>query len=158
IQVTFAGYPGSTGLTAIDYRLTDPHLDPPGMHDARYAEHSWRLPATFWCYDPLGVNAVVGPLPAENAGRITFGCLNNFSKVNAGVLELWASVLRAVADSRLLILCYEGSHRQHALTILKQLGIDSGRVQFTGLRPRREYLELFHRVDISLDTVPYNGH
>src|SRR6202030_4147388 len=53
VQVTFAGYPGTTGLTAIDYRLTDPYLDPPGSYDHFYAEESIRLPDTFWCYDPV---------------------------------------------------------------------------------------------------------
>ena len=53
VQVTFAGYPGTTGLSTIDYRLTDPYLDPPGLNDRRYAEESIRLPDTFWCYDPL---------------------------------------------------------------------------------------------------------
>src|SRR5205085_5846708 len=158
LQVTFAGYPGSTGLEAIDYRLTDVHLDPPGMHDAFYAEKSWRLPETFWCYDPLGADAEVGASPAEANGRITFGCLNNFSKVNDQVLRLWAQVLGAVADSRLLLLCHDGSHRGRALEMLKQCGIDAERVAFVGYRPRQSYLELFQRIDISLDTVPYNGH
>ena len=97
VQVTFAGYPGTTGLSAIDYRLTDPYLDPPGLDDADYAEESVRLPDSFWCYDPLTDEPAVNSLPAQANGYVTFGCLNHFCKVNAGVLALWARVLRAVA-------------------------------------------------------------
>jgi predicted O-linked N-acetylglucosamine transferase (SPINDLY family) len=158
VQVTFAGYPGSTGMEAIDYRLTDVHLDPPGMHDASYVEKSWRLPDTFWCYDPLGADAMVSALPSETSGRTTFGCLNNFSKTNDRVLRLWAQVLDAVPDSRLLVLAHEGSHRQRARDVLSALGIASDRIEFAGYRARNSYLELFQQVDISLDTVPYNGH
>ena len=64
VQVTFAGYPGSTGLTAIDYRLTDPYLDPPGLDDACYSEQSIRLPNTFWCYQPLTLDPLPNGLPA----------------------------------------------------------------------------------------------
>ena len=158
VQVTFAGYPGSTGLETIDYRLTDVYLDPPGLHDAVYTERSWRLPDTFWCYDPLGINIAVSELPAKACGYITFGCLNNFSKTNDRVLSLWARVLNAIPRSRLLILAHEGSHRRHACDVLSAAGVEPGRVEFASYRPRERYLELFHQVDISLDTVPYNGH
>ena len=158
VQVTFAGYPGSTGLETMDYRLTDVHLDPPGMHDASYIEQSWRLQDTFWCYDPCGVDTAVGTLPAATRGYITFGCLNNFSKTNDGVLDLWAQVLVAVPRSRLMILAHEGSHRQHALDALNARGVKPDRVEFAAYRSRSLYLELFRRIDISLDTVPYNGH
>ncbi len=158
LQATIGGYPGSTGLAAIDYRFTDVHLDPPGADDDAYVEQSLRLPATFWCYDPLDEEHAVGPLPADSEGRITFGCLNNFSKVNDEVLSLWARALHAVEGSRLIMLCHEGSHRRHTLDALKRLGIEPGRIEFFGDRPRSDYLELFQRVDISLDTIPYNGH
>ena len=158
LQVTMAGYPGSTGLAAIDYRLTDPYLDPVDAGDASYIEQSVRLPDTFWCYDPLGEDLAVGPLPADSGGGIAFGCLNNFSKVNDDVLALWAGVLRAVDGSRLHLLCHEGSHRSRTLRTLAAHGVEARRVEFFGYRPRTDYLKLFQRIDISLDTVPYNGH
>src|SRR5262249_45098774 len=89
VQVTFAGYPGTTGLSAIDYRLTDQHLDPPDLYDRFYSEESIRLPKTFWCYDPPTSEPQVNSLPALGEGGITFGCLNNFCKVNVSVLKLW---------------------------------------------------------------------
>ena len=158
VQVTFAGYPGSTGLETMDYRLTDAYLDPPGMFDAAYIERSWRLPDTFWCYDPLGTDVAVGALPAKARGYVTFGCLNNFSKINDAVLCLWARVLDAVPRSRLLILAHDGDHRRHALDVLNARGVERSRVEFASYRPRELYLALFNQIDVSLDTVPYNGH
>jgi predicted O-linked N-acetylglucosamine transferase (SPINDLY family) len=158
VQVTFAGYPGTTGLSAIDYRLTDPYLDPPGLNDACYAEESYRLPHSFWCFDPGTEEPALASLPALDKGFVTFGCLNNFCKVNDGVLELWAKVLDAVPASRLLLLSKQGSHRQRTLDFLGGLGIAAGRVEFFSPRPRPEYLAIYHQIDIGLDTIPYNGH
>jgi predicted O-linked N-acetylglucosamine transferase (SPINDLY family) len=150
--------PGTTGLSTIDYRLTDPYIDPPGLHDHDYSEESVRLPDTFWCYDPLASEPAVNALPALENGYITFGCLNNFCKVNVSVLKLWAQVLKAVDGSRLMLLAAEGSHRQHTLDLLEQEGVKPDRVTFVARRPRQQYLELYHRIDIGLDTFPYNGH
>jgi predicted O-linked N-acetylglucosamine transferase (SPINDLY family) len=158
VQVTFAGYPGTTGLSAIDYRLTDPYLDPPGLNDRHYSEESIRLCDTFWCYDPLASEPAVNPLPALGKGHITFGCLNNFCKINASVLKLWAQVLKAIDHSQIMIRTAEGTHRQRTLGLLEQEGITPDRVTFVASQPRPQYLELYHRIDIGLDTFPYNGH
>src|SRR5262249_25454579 len=85
VQVAWLGSPGKRGLSAMDYRLTAPSLDPPGLLDAFYTEKSVRLADTFWCYDPLGEEPAVGPLPAAANGHVTIGCLNNFCKINDGV-------------------------------------------------------------------------
>ena len=158
VQLTFAGYPGTTGLAAIDYRLTDPYLDPPGLFDRCYSEESVRLPEAFWCYDPLASQPAVNPLPALERGRVTFGCLNNFCKINAPVLRLWARILKAVDRSRLAILAADGTHRQQALNFLQAEGVTPDRVAFFGPQPRPAYLQLYHRIDLGLDTFPYNGH
>jgi predicted O-linked N-acetylglucosamine transferase (SPINDLY family) len=158
VQVAYLAYPGTTGLAAVDYRLTDPYLDPPGERDGDYAEISFRLPETFWCYDPLTDHPSPGPLPAVDAGRATFGCLNNFSKVNRATVSLWAGVLKAVAGSRLLLLSPRGRHRERVLEQFAHAGIEANRVEFVEYRPRPEYLELYRRIDLGLDTIPYNGH
>ena len=164
IQVTFGGYPGGTGLQAMDYRLTDPYLDPPGETDAHYVERSIRLPHSFWCYDVasmsrgLGHEPAVNALPALENGCITFGCLSNFCKINEPVLRLWARVLRAVEGSRLLVLANEGSHQHRTLGFLGQEGIAPERIEFVPGLPWLQYLEYYHRIDIGLDTLPYNGH
>jgi protein O-GlcNAc transferase len=158
VQVTWAGYPGSTGLTTVDYRLTDPWLDPPGSGDQDYSEVSIRLPHSFWCFDPLSGGPEVNDLPARRAGKLTFGSLNNFAKVNHLVLELWARVLLAVPRSEMLILGPEGDHRARTVARLGQLGVDPACVRFADQRPRQPYLALHHEIDVILDTFPYNGH
>jgi predicted O-linked N-acetylglucosamine transferase (SPINDLY family) len=158
VQVCWLAYPGTTGLSAMDYRLTDPYLDPPGLFDRHYAEESIRLPDSFWCYDPLTNEPAVNPLPVLSNGFITFGSFNNFCKVNPGVLKLWARVLRAVDGSRLHILTAEGSHRTQTLEVFEREGVAPDRVTFLAKRPRDRYLACFHDTDIVLDTFPYNGH
>lgn len=157
VQVTFAGYPGTTGVPTIDYRLTDPFLDPPGGEDGHSAEEPLRLPDTFWCYDPL-TDEPVRPLPAIARGIVTFGCLNNFCKVNEGSLRLWAAPIRRVAHSRLRLLCPRGRQRLRVLDVLEGEGVDASRVEFVDQRPRLDYLRAYHSIDIGLDTLPYNGH
>jgi protein O-GlcNAc transferase len=157
IQMTWLAYPGTTGLTAIDYRLTDPYLDPPGQFDAFYAEASIRLPDTFWCYTPIA-QTPVSPLPARQNGCLTLGSLNTFCKINTDTLRLWASVLKAIDRSKLLLLAPEGSSRRWVMSTLAQEGIASHRIEFIGRQVRGAYLETYHRIDIGLDTLPYNGH
>lgn len=155
VQVTFAGYPGTTGLTAIDYRLTDPYLDPPGTRDDLYSEKSIRLAHSFWCYSPIGNEPPVNPLPAMTNGFVTFGCLSTQTKVNDKVLQLWGRVLRAVPGSKLLLLAPSEGYRQW---IADQSGVDLNRIEFIERGARLKYLEAFHRIDIGLDSFPYNGH
>jgi predicted O-linked N-acetylglucosamine transferase (SPINDLY family) len=162
VQVTFIGYPAGTGLETIDYRLTDPYLDPPGETDQNYVETSIRLPSTFWCYDREGMeladSPAVSPLPAAAAGKITFGCLNGFWKINDVALALWARILAATPASRLLILSPQGSARQRLAAKLASLAIDPARIEFLPRLPRRDYLNYYRNIDICLDTFPYNGH
>jgi predicted O-linked N-acetylglucosamine transferase (SPINDLY family) len=158
VQVTFAGYPGSTGLETIDYRLTDPYLDPPGLFDEFYSEKSYRLKHSFWCLDPLGDEVAVGALPAQANGYVTYGCLNNLCKINEPLLRLWARVLKAVDRSRLMLLCPEGDHRQGLLSVMHREGVDPDRIEMLMHRPRVQYLEYYNRIDVGLDSFPYNGH
>ncbi|MGA2439781.1 MAG: tetratricopeptide repeat protein [Tepidisphaeraceae bacterium] len=154
VQVTWLAYPGTTGLDTIDYRLTDPYLDPPQTGDEFYTEKSIRLPNAFWCYDPMSAQPV-GELPAARNGYVTFGSLNNFCKVGDGVLALWSRVLTAVPDSRLILLSPDGIHRQQ---IIEKLGVQPARVEFVQRMKRDRYLQTHHRFDIVLDTFPSNGH
>jgi len=164
VQVCWLAYPGSTGLGTMDYRLSDPYLDPPGPEspatdESVYSEKTIRLPDTFWCYDPrVGREIPVSPSPAMDGGIVTFGCLNNFCKLNESTLVLWARVLGGVPRSRLLLLAPQGSVRQRILKHLVDCGIDPERIEFTIHQPRRVYLQLYQRIDIGLDTFPYNGH
>jgi len=158
VQVTFGGYPGSTGVAAIDYRLSDPYLEPDGRDWDLGPEKVVRLPHTFWCYDPLTEEPGVNALPAAAAGHVTFGCLNNPIKINGEVLKVWARVLREVADSHILMHAAEGKHRAEMRAWFEKEGIGGERIEFASKSGRGAYLERFHRVDISLDPFPYNGH
>src|SRR5262249_39384231 len=91
-------------------------------------------------------------------GSVTFGCLNNFCKVNEVGLKMWADVLKAVDRSRLLLLSDPGRHRARTIETLAQFGVDPGRNEFLDRCPRQQYFELYHRIDVALDTFPYNGH
>jgi predicted O-linked N-acetylglucosamine transferase (SPINDLY family) len=158
VQVAWLAYPGTTGLSAMDFRLTDPFLDPPGTHEDWYSETTIRLPDTFWCYDPLTTTPMPGPLPVHKNGHITFGSLNNFCKVTPQAVKAWARVLQGVPRSRLLLLAPRTRFRQRVLDLMAESGISGDRIEFAAPRPRLDYLALYQRVDLGLDTFPYNGH
>jgi len=156
VQVTWLGYPGTTGLDAMGYRLTDPHLDPPGAEGC-YSEQSIRLPHCFWCYQPLHDDQAVTPLPAEEKGHITFGCLNSFSKINTPLLLTWCALLRAVEQSHLVLHAHEGSPRQRLRDLLESQGVDPQRLRFMGRVPLTQYFQEYQQIDIGLDPFPYPG-
>jgi protein O-GlcNAc transferase len=158
VQMCWLAYPGTTGLTTIDYRLSDPYLDPEGSDTSVYVERTLRLPDCFWCYDPRLPDLEVAPLPSATAGFPTFGSLNTFAKVNAGVIDLWARVLREVEGSRLLLYAPPGRSREWVSGRFGRQGIDERRVEFVYAVPRRDYFSLYDRIDLCLDTFPYNGH
>ncbi|HEX5099807.1 MAG TPA: hypothetical protein VFV94_09925, partial [Polyangiaceae bacterium] len=157
VQICWLAYPGTTGLEAMDYRLSDPYLDPPGADTQVYSEETIRLPDSFWCYDPLTEVPAVSPLPALARGSITFGSLNHFRKVNPGVLRLWARVLRAVPESRLILVAPEGSARSRVHALFEEAGVKRERVEFVGRCARLDYLGRYREIDIGLDTFPYNA-
>jgi protein O-GlcNAc transferase len=158
VQVAWLAYPGTTGQSAIDFRLTDPFLDPVESDDHRYVERSIRLPSTFWCYEPGAETPSVNALPALSAGYMTFGCLNNFCKVSDQTLRLWGRVMAASPNSRLILLAAPGTHRSRVIEILSEFSIAAKRIEFVSYQPRRTYLESYGRIDLCLDTLPYNGH
>jgi predicted O-linked N-acetylglucosamine transferase (SPINDLY family) len=157
VQVSYLAYCSTTGLETMDYRLTDPHLDPPGMNDAYYSEKSVRLPETYWCYPLHEQSPDVSPPPAPSAGEVTFGCLNNFCKVSAETLDLWIKLLRATPKSNLILQAGEGSHRQRVRDLLERQGIDPRRAKFVGWVPLSEYFKRYEQIDVGLDPFPCNG-
>jgi predicted O-linked N-acetylglucosamine transferase (SPINDLY family) len=158
-QVTFLGYPDTTGLQSVDYRLTDALHDPPGQADRYHAERLVRLDPCAWCYRPYDHGVPVNDLPAARTGHITFGSLNRPSKATPGTLRLWAQVLAAVPGSRLVVLTAAGAEDDPGLlATFADHGIPADRLIRVGRRPRREYLRLYHDIDVHLDSHPYNGH
>ena len=96
--------------------------------------------------------------PASRNGYVTFGCLNNFCKVTRETLDLWGTVLRAIPDSKMILLCPLGSQRDQLLDEFRMRGVHPGRIEMAPYQAREKYLETYQRIDIGLDTLPYNGH
>jgi predicted O-linked N-acetylglucosamine transferase (SPINDLY family) len=156
VQVTYLGYAGTTGMAAMDFRLTDPHLDPPGA-DANYTERSLRLPRTYWCYAAPPEAPEVSTPPSQATGVVTFGCLNQFSKVSVAARRTWARILAAVPDSRLLLHSLPGRHREEIAAEFAAGGVEAPRIEWVGKLPIADYLATYNRIDIALDPFPYNG-
>ena len=157
VQITYLAYCSTTGVETIDCRITDPHLDPIGSDESVYTEKSLRLPSTYWCYPDPTIAPDVAPLPALSAGHVTFGCLNDFSKINAPVLDLWARILAAAPDSRLILHCKCGCHRQNVTDRFAAAGVDASRVELVPHLPAKDYFSTYNRIDIALDPFPWAG-
>jgi predicted O-linked N-acetylglucosamine transferase (SPINDLY family) len=157
VQVTYLAYCSTTGLDAMDYRLTDPFLDPPMNSTATddfYVERSIRLPRTYWCYQANNGAPDINPLPAASSGTITFACLNNFCKITPPTLAAWATLLQMIPNSRLILHAGEGKHRDR---LREMLAVDPARLTFARRLPMRQYFEQYHHIDIALDPFPYTG-
>jgi predicted O-linked N-acetylglucosamine transferase (SPINDLY family) len=157
VQACYLAYCGTTGLDAMDYRISHPHLDPPGSDLSVYSEQTVLLSHSYLCYRPADGGTEVSALPATKNGYVTFGCLYNPGKVSASVIDLWSQVLSAVPQSRIILCVPLSSRRQWLLERFLQLGIDSSRIELLPPRPWRPYIETFNRIDIALDTFPYGG-
>lgn len=156
VQVTYLGYAASTGLPTMDYRITDPHLDPPGTPPDG-PEELLRLPRCYWAYRPAADAPAVGLPPAARNGFVTFGSFNNFRKVNPGVVAAWADILWAVPDSRLLIVLRGGADNAHVLAWFERQGVAAGRVRLLPRQSVAGYFRLHGEIDVHLDPFPYNG-
>ncbi|GIL54278.1 hypothetical protein Vafri_9837 [Volvox africanus] len=161
VQLTWIGYPNSTGLKAVDYRLTDDVCDPWDTKQT-FVEELVRLPGCFLCYSPAVDAPPVAPAPALANGYITFGSFNNLAKITPQVLRIWGAVLAAVPRSRLVLknkpFACEAA-RGHVLQQLAAVGVESWRVDLLPLAPgNAEHLATYALMDISLDPFPYAGY
>lgn len=159
VQVTWLGYPNTTGLDAMDYRLTDAVADPPGASEGRHTEALWRLPGCFLCYrPPAWIDAAAAPVPATS---ITFGSFNNSSKIRPGVVAAWARILAGVPGSTLLLKmrAFEDPlAREDLRTRFAHQGIAPHRLLLVGkVADEAGHLARYAGVDIALDTFPYAG-
>jgi predicted O-linked N-acetylglucosamine transferase (SPINDLY family) len=156
VQVTYLAFCSTTGLETIDYRFSDPWLDPDDSQQPFYSEKTVRL-RSYWCYPAPEEAAEPGPLPAVSKGCITFGCLNNFAKTSRQALEMWLEILRSVPQSRLVLNAPEGSHRQRARDRAAAQGIDPARLEFVPRTSLLHYFRRYQQIDIALDPTPYAG-
>lgn len=157
VQISWIGYPGTTGLRVIDYYLADRHFLPPGEFDRYFTEKLVYLP-TGAPFKPHDRAPAIASLPALRNGHITFASFNRPGKINAATVALWSQLLLAVPDSQMMIVGVAPADRDDRL--LAWFGERGIGVERLALRPRYEiddYLALHHEVDICLDTLPYSG-
>jgi protein O-GlcNAc transferase len=158
VQVSYLGYPDSTGLPTMDYRITDAITDPEPAADAWHNERLLRLPDSQWCFRPFGTLSAPGPLPAREAGFVTFGSFNNISKVSDSVLHCWAQILVKLPTSRLHLTRIRSPRRAgEIVALLGGLGVAIDRIDCVPYRSDIPYGRQFAGVDIALDPYPYNG-
>jgi len=158
VQVNFQGYPNTSGLAAMDYRITDEWADPPGMTERWHTERLVRLPGGFLCFCPQESPPPVGKAPCLKGGPVTFGSCSKPPKWTPGAIQAWAAILRQVPDSRLLLhhSTAEGTHARVLETFFSH-GILPHRIGFAGALDWSAHWEWFHQVDLALDPFPYNG-
>jgi protein O-GlcNAc transferase len=158
IQVTWIGAAGTTGLSAMDYRISDRYLTPPGMFEAYHSEHLVLLPDTGVAYRPDPNGPPVNPLPALSSGRLVLACLNNLVKINRRVLTVWARLLAELPSAQLMLGNVKTPGiRRDMLQRLAEAGIDQDRVILQPRLATRDYLELHHGIDLALDPFPFGG-
>jgi len=161
IQVSWLGYPNTTGLDCMDYRITDSLVDPDSEDAHYYTEKLVRLPGPFLCYTPPTTAPAIVDSPCSRNGHITFGSFNARVKLGAECIALWSGVLKAVPDSRLVIKSYsgiEGDAGDDLMRLFEAEGIEAERVTLLSAKDSTEdHLATYGEVDIALDAFPYNG-
>ncbi|MBL8865872.1 MAG: hypothetical protein JNK93_09960, partial [Planctomycetia bacterium] len=158
IQCLLFGYPNTTGIAAIDYRITDAVSDPPGETEAFNVEKLLRLEGLAWAYQPPADAPPVTPLPSLAGQPFTFGCLNNAAKISDACVRAWAKLVAAVPSAKLILLAGQSTE---GAAILKErfavAGLPPDRLELVMRLPRRDYFEAYSRCDLALDPFPYNG-
>lgn len=163
VQVTYLGYPNTTGLTAMDYRITDTVADPIGMTERYHSETLARLSGCFLCYQPKIDAPGIAPLPmlAASPTAVTFGSTNVLRKITDSMLDVWIAILKSVPKSRLIIKAQQLAEPEMAERLLSRMNEalgEKGRIEVLGWLPKRvHHLAFFERIDIHLDTYPYTG-
>ena len=161
VQVTWLGYPNTTGLSTIDYRIVDAITDPEGQAEALASETLLRLPGSFLCYKPPPEAPDPVLLPSENTGFVTFGTFSTLAKLSPSTLDSWAEILKRVPDSKLLLksrLFVEKETCRLYHDRLIERGVEGERIIFIDpVVDTAEHLASYNLIDIALDPFPYNG-
>jgi FkbM family methyltransferase len=161
VQVTYLGYPNTTGLDTMDYRITDAVTDPTGIADKWYSEKLIRLQNCLLCYEPPEGTPDITDLPATKTGYITFGSFNNRTKITQRTVNTWSGILHALPDSRLILKAKaftDSQVKEQLLDHFMTQNIDPDRITILSFTAsKKDHFELYNTIDISLDTFPYNG-
>ncbi|EPX3669488.1 TPA: methyltransferase regulatory domain-containing protein [Citrobacter koseri] len=157
VQLSWIGYPGTTGMATVDYYLIDSRFAEPGVLDSAFVEKLIYLPAVQQ-FHPNKESPDVGPLPALKNGFITFASFNRPKKINDEVVRVWSKILHSIPDARLLIGYMSDSNMvNHFRMLFKEQGINEERLLFRQKMSLHEYLALHNDIDVLLDTFPYTG-
>ena len=161
IQVTWIGYPNTTGLSTMDYRITDAFADPISATEALHTEKLARMPECFSCFKPPNNAPEVKVLPAIAHGHITFGSFNNFAKITPEVMRVWLEILARVPGSRLVLKnwCLDNERmKKFMLDAFAQCGATPGQIELWNPNTSNfDHLNCYNSIDIGLDPFPYNG-
>ena len=158
VQVSWLGYINTTGLSCIDYRLTDRRADPPDVAQSQHTERLHYLPNSQWCYQALVHEPVTPRAPFERQGHLTFGSFNAAPKISQTTCRHWGALLSRVPGSRLIVAsCKSPRKRAFILREIEVAGVATDRVEFLERVPLDQYLALYNRTDIALDSFPYGG-
>jgi protein O-GlcNAc transferase len=159
LQISYLGYPTTTGLAAMDYYMTDAITD--GGEDASfYTERLLRIDPCFCCYQPVPNAPDIGDLPAARNGFVTFGSLHTLSRLNDHIIELWSRIVQSVPGSRISIVrsTLQGTIRKDLEAKFSGYGVDPCRIDMINEIPAAGHLSCYRQIDISLDTFPWSGH
>jgi protein O-GlcNAc transferase len=158
VQISYLGYPASTGLATMDYRITDAVTDPPVPADDWHCERLLRLPDSQWCFRPFGSPELPGPLPALKSGFVTFGSFNNLTKASDTLLRCWVQILVKLPTSHLRLTRVRSAERAAEINALfGRAGVAPERIECVPWAEDPPYGQQFAGVDIALDNYPYNG-
>lgn len=160
VQLVYMGYPYTSGITEVDYFLSDPYLDGP-ENAAYFTERQLRLPECFLSFDRLAEQEIAPVIPCLRNGYITFGSLNNIYKINPEVIATWTRILQLVTNSRLIINhphCSQNTARENLFKEFLKHGIAADRVSIVWEpHPEKSFLKYYNDIDIALDTFPLTG-
>ena len=161
VQITWLGYPDTTGLESIDYRIVDSITDPEPTADQFASEQIYRIPGPFLCYKPTEESAELDTKSKTTPEKIVFGCFNKVAKFSNSTLDIWSEILRQVPNAELLLKCQsfvEPKTRAKVFTKFQEHGIDPERVKYLSFLPtHQEHMSAYNLMDLALDTFPYNG-
>ena len=158
IQMTYLGYPGTTGMKSMDYRISDRFIDPESETAQLYSEETLYI-TSYWCYSEPGLKIpiFVNALPALKNGVVTFGCLNNISKISEPAIQCWIQLLKEIPSARLMLHCPEGEQRDALIEKFCSKGVDKSRIELHAWQSFPKYFESYHQIDIALDPFPFGG-
>jgi len=164
VQITYLGYPNTTGLSTMDYRLTDHYADPMGQADELNTEQLLRMPRSYFCYEPYEHSPDPVDAPILQKGIVTLGSFNYYTKLSPTILNIWAQILLKLPQAQLVIksntrqLLHDPAIKQHFENYFERLGLDRNRLILKDFSSSiEEHLAEYQTIDIALDTYPYNG-